>query len=460
LALLCSPLQALWLGLAQWLAALQATSTILMQVLGRLLQGQGSAVQRLLPLVADFGFQRQVLAVLRVMRPNLMLRRRLVRAYDNNGTALVCRNSDVREVLDRHQDFEVVYGPRMEEITGGANFFLGMQDGPTYSRDVTNMRQAVRRSDPQELLVPLATGWAETIVRDGHGQIDLPRQLGAQIPARMVQEYFGLRGPRREDLIEWTTLLFWYLFVDLAASPELRPKALAAAVQLQEALDREIRERKISCLAHGGLKPADDVLHRCLEMQAIGTPGMDDLGIRNYLIGFVIGAIPTLSAAATQIVDELLNRPEQLALAQAAARGRKQGEFEGFVFEALRYQPLNPVLYRRAVRQTTIARGTWRAMTIPAGTMVLASNYSAMFDPMQVEHADRFWPGRPWHDYILWGYGMHTCAGAYLNSALLPVMLRPLFCRPHLRRCPGSKGQIDRAATPFPVHLELAFDPP
>lgn len=460
MALLCSPLQALWLGLAQWLAALQATSTILMQVLGRLLQGQGSAVQRLLPLVADFGFQRQVLAVLRVMRPNLMLRRRLVRAYDNNGTALVCRNSDVREVLDRHQDFEVVYGPRMEEITGGANFFLGMQDGPTYSRDVTNMRQAVRRSDPQELLVPLATGWAETIVRDGHGQIDLPRQLGAQIPARMVQEYFGLRGPRREDLIEWTTLLFWYLFVDLAASPELRPKALAAAVQLQEALDREIRERKISCLAHGGLKPADDVLHRCLEMQAIGTPGMDDLGIRNYLIGFVIGAIPTLSAAATQIVDELLNRPEQLALAQAAARGRKQGEFEGFVFEALRYQPLNPVLYRRAVRQTTIARGTWRAMTIPAGTMVLASNYSAMFDPMQVEHADRFWPGRPWHDYILWGYGMHTCAGAYLNSALLPVMLRPLFCRPHLRRCPGSKGQIDRAATPFPVHLELAFDPP
>jgi len=459
MALPCSPLQALWLGLGQWLAALRALATISVQALRLWLMGHGPVGQRLLPLVSEFGSQRQVLAVLRVVLPNIKLRRSLVRAYANNGTALVCRNSDVREVLDRHQDFEVVYGPRMEEITGGANFFLGMQDGPTYSRDVTNMRQAVRRSDPQELLVPLATVWAETIVRDGHGQIDLPRQLGAQIPARMVQEYFGLRGPCREDLIEWTTLLFWYLFVDLAASPELRPKAMAAAVKLREALDQEIRERKIS-LAHGGAKPADDVLHRCLEMQAIGTPGMDDLGIRNYLIGFVIGAIPTLSAAATQIVDELLNRPEQLALAQVAARGGKQGEFEGFVFEALRYQPLNPVLYRRAVRQTTIARGTWRAMTIPAGTMVLASNYSAMFDPMQVEHADRFWPGRPWHDYILWGYGMHTCAGAYLNSALLPVMLRPLFCRPHLRRCPGSKGQIDRAATPFPVHLELAFDPP
>ena len=457
MALPCSPLRALGLGLAQGLAALRALGSILVQSLRMLLQGKGSAAQRLSPLVADFGFQRQVLAVLRVVLPNFKSRRSLVRAYANKGTALVCRNSDVREVLDRHQDFEVVYGPRMREITGGANFFLGMQDGPTYSRDVTNMRQAVRRTDPQELLVPQATGWAEAIVGAGHGQIDFPQQLGAQIPARIVQEYFGLRGPRREDLIEWTTLLFWYLFVDLAASPELRPKAMAAAVHLQEALDQEIRERKDS-LTRGGPKPADDVLQRCPEMQAIDTPGMDDLGIRNYLIGFIIGAIPTLSAAATQIVDELLNRPEQLALAQAAARGGDPGEFEGYVFEALRYQPLNPILYRRAVRDSTIARGTWRAMTIPAGTMVLASNYSAMFDPMQVENADRFWPGRPWRDYILWGYGMHACAGAYINAAVLPVMLRPLFCRPHLRRSPGAKGQIDRAATPFPVHLALCFD--
>lgn len=457
MALPCSPLQALWLGLVQWWQALRALASLLVQTPPRLLQGQGNLGQRLLPLVSDFGFQRQVFAVLRVVLPNFKLRRPLIRAYDNKGTALVCRNSDVREVLDRHQDFEVVYGPRMQEITGGANFFLGMQDGPTYSRDVTNMRQAVRRTDPQELLVPRATRWAEAIVCAGHGQIDFPQQLGAQIPAQIVQEYFGLRGPKREDLIEWTTLLFWYLFVDLAASPELRPKAMAAAVKLQEALDQEIRERKAS-LAGGGPKAAEDVLQRCLEMQAIDTPGMDDLGIRNYLIGFIIGAIPTLSAAATQIVDELLNRPEQLALAQAAARSENHGDFAGYVFEALRYQPLNPFLYRRAIRDSTIARGTWRAMTIPAGTMVLACNYSAMFDPMQVENANHFWPGRPWRDYIIWGYGMHTCAGAYINSALLPVMLRPLLCQPHLRRSPGAKGQIDRGATPFPVHLELCFD--
>lgn len=456
MAFLGSPLRAIWLFLAQCLAALRSLGVIVLTVVHCWLQGKGSAGQRLSPLASDFGFQRQVFAVLRVVWPNLLLRRRLVQAYANNGTALVCRSRDVREVLDRHQDFEVVYSTRMQEITGGANFFLGMQDGPTYSRDVTNMRQAVRRSDPQELLGPLASGWAEAIVRDSHGQIDFPQALGGQIPARIVQDYFGLRSPSCEQLIEWTTLLFWYLFVDLSASSELRPRAMTAAVQLQQSLDQEIRARKVD-LAEGA-KPIDDVLQRCLDMQAMGTPGMDDLGIRNYLIGFVIGAIPTLSAAATQIVDELLNRPQQLALAQAAARGGAAGEFEGYVFEALRYQPLNPFLYRRAVRTSTIARGSWRAMTIPEGTMVLASNYSAMFDPQQVERADRFWPGRPWHDYILWGYGMHTCAGAYINSTLLPVMLRPLFCCPRLRRGPGDRGRIDRGTTPFPVHLELLYD--
>jgi cytochrome P450 len=53
---------------------------------------------------------------------------------------------------------------------------------------------------------------------------------------------------------------------------------------------------------------------------------------------------------------------------------------------------------------------------------------------------------------------MHTCAGAYINRALLPVMLRPLLRQANLRRAPGAAGQIDRAGTPFPVHQQLRFD--
>jgi cytochrome P450 len=448
-------MKAFSLQLYRYASALLAIPRVSIIVLRRLLQGEGSLSRRLKPLALDLAFQREVFALLRGFAPNIYVAKPLIRAYANSGTALVCRNSDVREVLDRHQDFEVVYGPRMEAVTGGYNFFLGMQDGPTYSRDVSNMRLAVRRTDPEQLLVPLAQGWAEQIIGGCGGQLDLPQQLGQQIPALMVQQYFGIQTPQRQQLIDWTTLLFWYLFVDLAADPDLDRRALEAGEQLRNAIDHEIQLRKASA---GAPAPADDVLQRLLGMQAAALPGLDDLGIRNYLFGFLIGAIPTLSAAASQIIEVLLDRPAVLAEAQAAARSQDQQLLDGYIFEAFRFAPLNPVIYRRAVRKTTIARGSWRARSIPAGTMVLASNLSAMFDPIQVQHANRFWPQRPWYDYILWGYGMHTCAGAYINRALLPVMLRPLLCQANLRRAPGAAGQIDRAGTPFPVHQQLRFD--
>jgi hypothetical protein len=90
-------------------------------------------------------FQRRGLRLLRAFLPNLRVPWKFVTAYQNNGTAVVARHDDVIEVLDRNADFEVVYEPRMRAITGGENFFLGMQDTALYTRDVSNMRLAVRR---------------------------------------------------------------------------------------------------------------------------------------------------------------------------------------------------------------------------------------------------------------------------------------------------------------------------
>ena len=59
--------------------------------------------------------------------------------------------------------------------------------------------------------------------------------------------------------------------------------------------------------------------------------------------------------------------------------------------------------------------------------MVLASNLSAMFDPLKIEAPESFRTDRPWGDYILWGYGMHTCFGAYINRAVMPAILKPLL---------------------------------
>ncbi|MGG5822796.1 cytochrome P450 [Falsiroseomonas sp. HW251] len=405
----------------------------------------------LAPLLGTAAGQREVFAVLRAFWPNLRVGRKLVTAYDNTGTAVVTRRSEVTEVLDREADFAVVYEPKMRAITAGENFFLGMQDGVDYQRDTSSMRLAARRDDVARIVQPFAAEEAAAIVAVARGTLDVPAALTRRVPARLVARYFGLPYDSEETLIDQATRMFWYLFVDLKGEESVSAPALAAAAAARDWIDACIAARKANPSAQ------DDVLGRCLALQAAGVPGMDDRGIRNNLIGLVIGLVPTLSKAATQALSQLLDRPDALAMAQVAARAGDDARLAEIVFEALRFDPVNPVIYRRAVRDTEIARGTWRSLRIPKGTMVLAANLSAMFDSLAMEKPEAFRPGRPWGDYMLWGYGMHACFGGWINRAVVPAMLKPVLAKQGLRRAEGEAGRID-GRTPFPANMTVLFD--
>ncbi|TGE01222.1 cytochrome P450 [Methylobacterium nonmethylotrophicum] len=415
-------------------------------------RGSGPVGARLAALFASPVGQRRVFAVLRLVQPNLRFGTVLVAAYANSGTAIVTRRDDVIDVLSRDDDFGVVYGPRMKAITDGENFFLGMQDTPRYTRDVSAMRLVVRREDVPAVVAPFVAREALSRVAAAGGRIDVPQALTLPVAAGLLDHYFGTPGPSRAEMVDWTTTLFWYLFLDLQADPALDAKAASAAASFRDWLGGHIAARKASG------ETRDDVLGRCLALQASGTPGLDDRAIRDNLIGLLIGELPTTSAAATLALDELLDRPAALAGAQKAARAGDDDGVAGHVFEALRFRPLNPVIYRRAMRDATVAGGTLRARRIPEGTMVFAANLSAMFDPLAVPQPGRFRIDRPWDTYMLWGHGLHLCFGAHLNRATLPGLLKPLLARRSLRRAEGPRGRIDQQGTPFPVHLEVMFE--
>jgi cytochrome P450 len=444
--------RALWTHLKIVLAGLAAVARLVGVGLGSLVGIDSTIGSRLAATFTAPESQRLAFAVARAFVPNLVLKSKFIAAYDNSGTAIVTRFEDVKDVLRRDQDFEVVYGPRMMQITAGQNFFLGMQDSPEYSRDVSNMRLAVRRDDLPTIVKPFADRRAAELVRAARGRIDVPQDLTLRIPAEMLAGYFGIPGPSEHELIDWTTVMFWYLFIDLRAEADLDVRALDAAAKCRAYLDGLLQARKTQPTS------TDDVLNRCLAMQKAGLPGMDDLGIRNNLIGLIIGAVPTISKAAVQALDQLLNQPAALAGAQAAATGNNEELLAAHVFEALRFNPLNPLIYRRATRNTKIAANSLRAIDVPASTMVLAANLSAMFDPLKVKAPNTFRTDRPWDNYILWGDGLHACFGAHINRVLIPAILKPLLLQRGLRRAPGAVGQIDSEGTPFPVHMWLEFE--
>ena len=272
------------------------------------------------------------------------------------------------------------------------------------------MRLAMRRDDVAAIVEPAARRLAEQLVAKQTNRIDVPKDLSLLVPTAIVTDYFGITGAQNNDLIDWATLMFWYLFVDLSGDPAIAGKALDAAAACRSAIDAAIASRKAAGCGEGRRAGP-----RALVLQKANQPGMDDLGIRNNLIGLIIGAIPTISKACVQVLDQLLDRPRALASAQAAARRGDNALLAAHVFEAFRFNPINPLIYRRAACDATIAAGSLRAREIPKGTMVLASNLSAMFDPLKIEAPESFRTDRPWGEYMLWGYGMHTCFGAHIN---------------------------------------------
>lgn len=414
--------------------------------------GKGPYKERFLPLLVKNSTQAHIFAALRGFLPNLVLSKVLVKAYENTGTALVTRAEDVIEVLDREADFAVVYEPKMRKLTGGENFFLGMQDSPEYQHDVSIMRLVMARDDVANIIVPLARREAERLAAEHPGRIDMPHQLTTRVPAAIVRDYFGTPGPDQDQLIALATVLFWWLFAELSGNPAVEARALEAARKLCASVDETIAQRKAS-----GEKK-DDLLGRSLALQA-SRPEFTDLAIRNNLVGLIIGAIPTLNKASVYAVSELLSRPDALAGARAAAKSGDDAALGAHVFEALRFNPINAVIYRRANHDATIAASTLRARRIKKGSMVFVSNMSAMSDPLKIEDPKTFRTDRPWGDYLLWGYGFHACFGAHINRAVLPVMLRPVLARENLRAAEGPAGEIDGGDTPpFPQHFTLLSD--
>src|SRR5262249_32018446 len=150
----------------------------------------------------------------------------------------------------------------------------------------------------------------------------------------------------------------------------------------------------------------DDVLHRLLVLQAHDAGVPSDVEIRANLLGLVV-ALVQLPIAAADALNQLLNRPAELEAAVARVSAGDDVALTGYLFEALRSDPMAPFLLRRCAVEREIASGTRRKKTIAKGKVVVAALQSAMKDPRRVTQPEVFDPRRPWSSYLIFGAGLH-----------------------------------------------------
>ena len=382
-----------------------------------------------------------IFAILRFIQPNLVFKK----------FALITRFKDVQEALSRPDTLAVTYAEKMGVITDGSNFFLGMDNTPAYTRDVSNMRIVVRRSDIDTLVAPLVERQSTAIVQNTDGKMDIVPVLTSVVPCLLTEEYLGIPGPSQQAMFEWTSTMFQYLFFP---GNEVDDAAIANSAKTREYLDQLIAARKNQ--AEQGEKK-DDIIGRCLELQKSGTPGMSDLDIRNNLIGIIIGLVPTTSKCAVLVVDYLLDNPELLATAQQAAIQDDNETLRKFMLESLRFNSFGAGIFRQAKQDYVIASGTFRSKKIRKGCKILVATQSAMLDGRELKKPKSFRLDRPDYQYMHFGYGMHTCFGEYINMVQIPLIVKALLRCKNLRRSSGEAGKVQYQG-PFPTHLHVEFD--
>ena len=113
-----------------------------------------------------------------------------------------------------------------------------------------------------------------------------------------------------------------------------------------------------------------------------------------------------------------------------------------FVYEALRFRPMLPLLVRDTPRDTVIAYGTKKARLVRAGTRVLAPPLSAMFDREAVPDPSSFDAKRPFDQYLHFGFGARECFGRYIAEIVLLEVFRSLLLLKGLSRTTDAKGQL------------------
>ena len=366
---------------------------------------------------------RQVLRLAAWLRPT----------WNLGGNVLVTRYRDVIEILERNQDFTIrqINGANMEKYTG--RFFLGMDRGPEYDRERGLVQAAIHMSQDLDAIKKMTASYANDLIKalPARGQLDVEKDFSTRVPWHLVAEFFGTPGPDEKVMIDWLIAAFRGIFLNLGNDPEVEREAHRASDGLATYLNQRISQLHEDYKSGKGV--SDSFIGRLVQAQKSSTPSFDDEGIRRNVAGVIVGAVETTSTAFIHLLDQLLSRPESLAQATAAAQAGDLDKVRAFAYEALRFNPHNPVILRYSEEAQILKSGA----LIPAKSTVYACTWSAMFDGKVFVHPGRFSGTRPEKNYLHFGFGMHRCFGEFINGVQIPLMLMAFLKLPNLRRAPS-----------------------
>lgn len=369
------------------------------------------------------------------------------------GPVVLSMFADVEEALTRNLQFTVKpYAPKMDPAVGP---FMLARDGTVYNqRDKGIMRALIQQTDMPGVRQRVARIGAGLIAQGASpdGRLELVSQVTRPGPIALTGQYFGFPGPDLTAMMRWSYATQNDMFHNLTNDPTVHQACVAAGAEMKAYLDDFLPRRAQQVKADPTI---DDVVARMLRLQTPPQIGFDQGRILSNTMGLLVGGIETTSAAIVQAIDQLIDRPDQMAAAQRAAQANDDAAFDALFWEALRFNPMAPFVVRLLVEPYTIAAGTPRQTTLAAGSVVFASIASAMHDAAVVTDPETFKPGRPAYHYLHLGFGEHLCLGDQVSLMQAPELAKQIIKAGFVKRAAGAAGRLDFKGGPFPESLIL-----
>ena len=231
--------------------------------------------------------------------------------------------------------------------------------------------------------------------RVGTGGFDFVRDLGADLPMRVISELLGIPESDQEAVRDRIDA---GLRLEEGEVPEgSRPDAIIS----DQSQFREYIEFRRS-------HPSDDLMTDLIEVTFEDEHGvvrhLDEEEILNYS--------GLLAAAGNETTTKLIGWAGYLLAKHPDQRKQLVDDpalVPGAIEEILRYEPPSPVQARYVARDVEL-----HGMTVPEGSVMLLLTAAANRDERKFPDPDRFDVRRRIDHHVSFGYGLHFCMGAAL----------------------------------------------
>jgi cytochrome P450 len=388
-------------------------------------------------------------------------------------TLVVTLDEDVRDVLNHPKVFSTrLYRAKMEQTVGK---FMMAYDKQEVNKEKAWMRQMLRRDDLPKIKAKVKR-LTEKAIQEGNvnGRIEIVNAIARKVPIDLTGEYFGFPGPDKRSMYRWSRATQYSFFHNAVNKKIHEKRAIETGKESRAYLRQLLKEKRAS----QDYLREDTILARLLKMNVPDGEmmAMYDGRVVTNILGTLVGGVETTQAAITQVVQFFIENPEIMEGAREAISNSNDRLFEQFVWEALRFRPVNPFVIRYAESDYVLGKDTSREYHVKKGQVVLVATHSAMFDPAKVKNPDEFRTNRgdvnaPESVYYHFGYGHHKCLGDYIAQVQVPEIVKQIIMLPGVRPVDSFKGKItysenisafdkqkSKDKSPFPESYLLDFD--